>query len=168
MSFAVRASFVVLILLLPTLLAACGPVRSTIVLIQADTALREARALGSAEVAPYPTEMSYRLIEKAKEEQGYSSYDTATVLAEDARMLARDALRLAKEAAPAAEENAVEPEAEVESGEVAEDPATEEQTEASGDEAAVEGGEVVEEQPAAEGGEPPAEQPVESDEEVVP
>ncbi len=104
MSFAVRASLLTLVVVLPTLLAACGPVRSTIVLIQADTALREARALGSAEVAPYPTEMSSRLIEKAKEEQGYSSYDTATVLAEDARMLARDALRMAKEAASAEEE----------------------------------------------------------------
>ena len=98
MSIVVRASFLILALSLPTVLVACGPVRSTVVLIQADKALQEARALGSAEIAPYPTEMSSQLIEKAKEEQGYSSFDTATVLAEDARTLARDALRLAKEA----------------------------------------------------------------------
>ncbi len=136
MSFAVRVSLLTLVVALPTLLAACGPVRSTIVLIQADTALREARALGSAETAPYPTEMSSRLIEKAKEEQGYSSYDTATVLAEDARMLARDALRLAKEAAPAEEEAAPAGEEAAPAGEldVAEEPATESPTgETTGD-----------------------------------
>ena len=103
MPVAVRISLVSLVLVLPVLLGACGPVRSTIVLIQAEEALREARSLGSAESAPYPTEMSARLIEKAKEEQGYSSYDTATVLAEDARMLARDALRIVKESEQAEE-----------------------------------------------------------------
>jgi hypothetical protein len=164
MSFAVRVSLLTLVVVLPTLLAACGPVRSTIVLIQADTALREARALGSAETAPYPTEMSSRLIEKAKEEQGYSSYDTATVLAEDARMLARDALRLAKEAAPAEEEAAP---AEEEAA-----PAEEEAAPA-GEEAAPAGELDVAEEPATESptGETtgdPADQPPATDGEAAP
>jgi len=85
-------------------LAACGPVRSTIVLIQADEALKEARELGSAEVAPYPTTLAQELIEKAREEQGYSSYDTATKLAEEARALARDAVKLARQASATAED----------------------------------------------------------------
>ena len=154
MSIVVRASFLILALLLPTVLAACGPVRSTVVLIQADKALREARALGSAEIAPYPTEMSSQLIEKAKEEQGYSSYDTATVLAEDARTLARDALRLAKESGAAEEPAAEEPAAEEPAAEepAAEEPAAEEP---AAEEPAAE--EPAAEEPAAE--EPAAEEP---------
>ena len=96
--FALRLICLSVVASMVALLCACGPIRSTVVLIQAERGLQEARALGSAELAPYPTEMSARLIAKAKEEQGYSSFDTATVLAEDARKLAGDALRLAKEA----------------------------------------------------------------------
>ena len=99
MSVAVRTILLTLVAAGLGSLAACGPVRSTVVLIQADQTLREARSLGSVETAPYPTLLAEELIEKAREEQGYASYDTATKLAEDAKMLAEDAVKIARDSA---------------------------------------------------------------------
>jgi len=89
-------------------LAACGPVRSTVMMIQADEALREARALGAAETAPFPVTLAEELLRKAHEEQGYSSYDTATQLASDARVLALDAAQIVRDSAAPPEEAAAE------------------------------------------------------------
>ena len=108
MSVAVRTILLILVAAGLGALAACGPVRSTVVLIQADQTLREARSLGSVETAPYPTLLAEELIEKAREEQGYASYDTATQLAEEAKMLAEDAVKIARDSAVEAAEGQAE------------------------------------------------------------
>jgi len=81
-------------------LAGCGPILSTVGIVRAERALQEAMAAGSAEKAPYPTELARSLLEKAKEEQGYSSYDTSTDLAEQAAGFATEALKLSQGEGP--------------------------------------------------------------------
>lgn len=81
--------------LLPLLLAlatGCGPIRSTVGIIQAEQVLREARELGAAEVAPYPMTVAEELVRKAVEEQGYADYSTSWQLATEARDLVRATL----------------------------------------------------------------------------
>jgi hypothetical protein len=85
---ALAASFVALTLV------GCGPIRSTVGMIQADQVLKEARELGAEEVAPYPMQMAERLLEKAFEEQNNASYDTSWQLATEAKELAQTAIDL--------------------------------------------------------------------------
>jgi len=125
MSVSVRTILLILVAAGLGVFAACGPVRSTVVLIQADQALKEARSLGSMETAPYPTQLAEELIEKAREEQGYSSYDTATQLAEEAKALAEDAVKLARATAVEATEEGPAEEGPAEEGPAEEGPAEE-------------------------------------------
>ena len=70
-------------LLLVVLLTGCGPVRSTIGLVDAERALREAQDAGSVERAPYQTAMAEELLDKAREAQGRSTYDDSMYLANE-------------------------------------------------------------------------------------
>jgi outer membrane biosynthesis protein TonB len=83
------------LLILPLLLllaAGCGPIRSTVGIIQAEQVLKEARELGAAEVAPYPMAVAEELVRKAVEEQGYADYSTSWQLATEARDLVQATL----------------------------------------------------------------------------
>ncbi|MEE2827562.1 MAG: hypothetical protein VX498_00120, partial [Myxococcota bacterium] len=100
---------------------ACGPVRSTLGLIQADKALQEAREMQAAEHAPYPMTLAESLRKKAFEEQGYGAYDTAMNMAREAESLARAAIEVTRAAtAPAP---AVSPPADEAEGKAEDDPA---------------------------------------------
>ncbi len=83
-----------LLLLLGCLLFAvgCGPIRSTVGIIQADQVIKEARQAGAERNAPYPMRIAEELIRKAVEEQGYADYYQSWLLAKEARKYAEEAL----------------------------------------------------------------------------
>ncbi len=77
------------LLLLLALATGCGPIRSTVGIIQAEQVLKEAHQLGAGEHAPYPMAVAEALVAKALEEQGYADYSTSWQLATEARDLVR-------------------------------------------------------------------------------
>ncbi len=82
------AAFVVVVLA-TVLGSACGPIRSTAGLIQAEQALRAALDAEVGAQAAYPLVLSQELLSKAQEEQLAGNYKAATDLAEEARDVAR-------------------------------------------------------------------------------
>ncbi|GEM_PF-3001483 len=82
---------VVSLLLLALLFAGCGPVRSTIGLVDAEEALRAAHEAGAVEKAPYQTAMAEELLAKAREAQGRSTYDDSMHLANESATWANEA-----------------------------------------------------------------------------
>jgi hypothetical protein len=78
--------------LLVLLAAACGPVRATSVIGEAETAVARVRAADGERIAPYETISAELFLEKAREQRGRAQYGAA----ED---LARQSLRFAREAA---------------------------------------------------------------------
>jgi hypothetical protein len=78
--------------LLVLLAAACGPVRATSLIGDAETAVARVRAADGERIAPYETISAELFLEKAREQRGRAQYGVA----ED---LARQSLRFAREAA---------------------------------------------------------------------
>ncbi len=72
-------------------LAACGPVRSTAALIDADVAIEAARAAGAAQTSPYEFTAAEAYLQKAREVSGYAQYEAATRFAARARDLGNEA-----------------------------------------------------------------------------
>lgn len=87
-----RHSTLILLPLLLALATGCGPIRSTVGIIQAEQVLKEARELGVEQTAPYPMAVAQELVAKAIEEQGYADYSTSWQLATEARDLVQAAL----------------------------------------------------------------------------
>lgn len=82
--------------LLPILLlvgagAACGPVRSTAYLLDADVALQAAKTAGAETYAPYEYTSAQLYLFKAREEVGYSDYQVAVEFATKASKFANEA-----------------------------------------------------------------------------
>jgi hypothetical protein len=80
-----------LMFLAVTTLFACGPVRSTAHLVDADVQLEAARMAGAPRYAPYEYTASTLFLEKAREEVGYADYDVAVRFAERAARFAKEA-----------------------------------------------------------------------------
>lgn len=103
------------------LVVGCGPVRSTIGVVDAERAYQEAAAAGAEQAAPYPYELAGRLLDQARDEQGYADWGESFRLAGEAQKYAEQALNAARSAPqppglaapedtapPAADEGAVE------------------------------------------------------------
>lgn len=86
-----RANYRPLAFLIALLAAACGPVRATSVIGDAQAAITRARAAGGERVAPYETVSAELYLAKAREQQGRAQYGAA-------EELARQSLRFAQEA----------------------------------------------------------------------
>jgi hypothetical protein len=65
--------------------AACGPTKSTAVIMDADVQLTAAKTAGAEKLAPYDYTAASQYLHKAREEQGYSDYEEAIDFAEKAR-----------------------------------------------------------------------------------
>ena len=86
-----RANYRPLAFLLALLAVACGPVRATSVIRDAEATLARARAADSQKFAPYETVSAELYLTKAREQQGRAQYGAA-------EELARQSLRFAQEA----------------------------------------------------------------------
>ena len=71
--------------------AACGPIRSTAYLLDADVALQAARTAGAETYAPYEYTSAQLYLLKAREEVGYSDYQVAVDFATKASKFANEA-----------------------------------------------------------------------------
>lgn len=81
----------VLALLALAALAACGPVRSTAALIDAEVQLQSARTAGAQTTSLYEYAAAEAYLEKAKETWGRSKYEASARYAARARDLAAEA-----------------------------------------------------------------------------
>jgi len=72
-------------------LSACGPVRSTAALIDADVQLESARAAGAQTTSLYEYTAAEAYLGKARETWGRSKYEASTRFAARARDLAEEA-----------------------------------------------------------------------------
>ncbi len=88
---ATRLRSVLSVLSLLSVLAGCGPVRSTSVLIDAEVQLQAARTAGAEQRAPYEFTAATLYLHKAREEVGYSQYEVGMALAEKALSYATQA-----------------------------------------------------------------------------
>ncbi|MCP4868042.1 MAG: hypothetical protein GY898_04925 [Proteobacteria bacterium] len=70
----------------------CGPIRSTVGIIQADQVIKQAREAGAETWAPYPFQLAESLYAKAIEEQGYAQYYQSWLYAKEAKTMAEEAL----------------------------------------------------------------------------
>lgn len=86
-------------------LAACGPIRSTAALIDADVEIEAARAAGAAQTSPYEFTGAEAYLKKARDVSGHARYETATKLAAKATELAKEARRNAVAASNRPQEN---------------------------------------------------------------
>ncbi len=86
-----RALVVVGLLGLLGLQAACGPTRSTSYLLDADVQIQAAKTAGADKTAPYEWTAANLYLQKAREEVGYSDYETALDFAEKAARFATEA-----------------------------------------------------------------------------
>jgi hypothetical protein len=82
--------------------AACGPIKSTPVLIDADVELSTARAAGAQTTAPYEYTSAEAYLHKAREQAAHSQYELAIANATRARELAKVARAKAVAAPPRA------------------------------------------------------------------
>lgn len=82
-------------------LAGCGPIRATVGLVDAERAVRDAKAAGAAEHAVYPLTLAEGLLAKAIEEKGYAEWEQSFLLAEQAVKHAQDATELCQKAVAA-------------------------------------------------------------------
>ena len=73
-------------------LAACGPVRSTSALIDAEAQLDAARAAGARSAAPYEYTSAEIYLKAAREADGRARYDESARLAGRATELGREAV----------------------------------------------------------------------------
>lgn len=79
------------------LVAACGPTRSTQLIIEASAELAAAKTANGPDVAPYEYIAAEEYLHKAREEQSYSEFEVAIRLATKAR----DCAQVAREKAEA-------------------------------------------------------------------
>jgi hypothetical protein len=86
-------------------LAACGPVRSTAALIDADVELEAARAAGAPQTSAYEFTAAEAYLKKAREVAGRSEDEAASRLAAKSLALAREARRNAAAAGARPQEN---------------------------------------------------------------
>ncbi len=78
-------------LLLGMALAACGPVESTSVIIEADTALHNAKTAEADQKSPYEYTAAEQYLHKAREKWGTSDFEYSIDYASKARDLAKTA-----------------------------------------------------------------------------
>lgn len=71
--------------------SACGPIRSTAYLLDADVALEAARTAEAERYAPYEFTAARLYLEKAREEVGYSDFEVALDFAQKASRFANEA-----------------------------------------------------------------------------
>ena len=88
-----------------SLLAACGPVKSTSNLLDAEVQIQAARTAGAEKLAPYEWTAANLYLHKAREEVGYSDYQAGVDFAVKASRFANEARE--KAMAVAAEGNEV-------------------------------------------------------------
>ena len=90
-----------MVLVASGLLAACGPIRSTSVLVNAASDVAAAKTAGAEEGAPYELSAAEAYLNKAREEQGHADFEVAITLAKRSSACARAALaRVNGERAP--------------------------------------------------------------------
>lgn len=82
-------------------LAACGPVQSTSFLLDAEVQIEAAHTAGADKYAPYEWTAANLYIHKAREEVGYSNFETGVAYAGKASKYANDARSKAMAAARA-------------------------------------------------------------------
>jgi hypothetical protein len=71
--------------------AACGPVQSTAYLLDAEVQIEAARTAGAEKLAPYEWTSANLYIHKAREEVGYSDFETGVEYASKASKFANQA-----------------------------------------------------------------------------
>ena len=81
----------VLVSLAVATLTACGPIRSTAALIDADVELEAARKAGAAQTSPYEFAGAEAYLHKAREVSGRARYDASSRFAAKALALAKEA-----------------------------------------------------------------------------
>lgn len=85
--------FVLLVVLLPaTILLGCGPVESTVGISDAEASLKRATVEDADTYSPYEYARAQHFLYKAKQEWGYSNFETARDYALEARRAADAAL----------------------------------------------------------------------------
>ena len=82
-------------------LSACGPVRSTAYLLDADVQIQAARTAGAEKYAPYEWTAANLYLRKAREEVGYSDFQAGVEFSEKASRFANEAREKALAAAAA-------------------------------------------------------------------
>jgi hypothetical protein len=80
-------------------LSACGPVKSTANLLDAEVQIQAARTAGAEKLAPYEWTAANLYIQKAREEVGYSDYQAGVDFAVKASRFANEAREKAMAAA---------------------------------------------------------------------
>lgn len=91
------ASAMAVLALATVALAACGPIKSTQRIGQAEVALERARVVEAYKKAPYEFFSARYDVHKAKEEWGYSDFEASFDYADDAKDAAESAIRKAEE-----------------------------------------------------------------------
>lgn len=88
---------------LPTVLVlftlGCGPIRSTVGIVEAEKAWKLADDAGAAQHAPYPFGLATDLLQKAREEQGFAAYSDAFILSRESKEQSHEALAISQGAA---------------------------------------------------------------------
>ena len=74
-----------------SLLAACGPVKSTSNILDAEVQIQAARTAGAEKLAPYEWTAANLYLHKAREEVGYSDYQAGVDFAVKASRFANEA-----------------------------------------------------------------------------
>lgn len=69
----------------------CGPTQSTALIMDADVLLQAATTADAEKLAPFEWTGAREYLHKAREEQGYSDYETAIDFADKAKKLAGEA-----------------------------------------------------------------------------
>jgi hypothetical protein len=72
-------------------LSGCGPIKSTSHLLDAEVQIQAARTAGAEKLAPYEWTAANLYIHKAREEVGYSDYQSGVDFAEKAARFATEA-----------------------------------------------------------------------------
>ncbi|MBZ4395093.1 DUF4398 domain-containing protein [Myxococcus sp. MISCRS1] len=72
-------------------LAACGPVKSTANILDAEVQIQAARTAGADKLAPYEWTAANLYLDKAREEVGYSDYQAGVDFAVKASRFANEA-----------------------------------------------------------------------------
>ena len=73
-------------------LAACGPIRSTSILVDAAAEVAAAKTAGAQKHTPFELRSAEAYLKKAREEQGHADFEVSIALAQRARDCARAAL----------------------------------------------------------------------------
>jgi hypothetical protein len=81
----------VLLVAAVSVLAACGPVKSTANLLDAEVQIQAARTAGAEKLAPYEWTAANLYLHKAREEVGYSDYQAGVDFAVKASRFANEA-----------------------------------------------------------------------------